>query len=615
MFSSLARAKTYRSTCRKLASRLFVFTPLMICLFASPQLSARAQSSAVSNGIVISQVYSRGGEPGATYRSDFVELFNRGATSVDISNWAVEVGGIEGNPNSTFVFSFATNNSVVLPGKHYLFEFARGTEGQSLFLPDFPFFGLTPNINGAGAYVAVYRRSPGVRFGACPSGPDLVDLVGFGSAVCREGVPSAPPAPSATQSLTRRGGGCTETDDNSSDFQLATPNPRNNTFSAATPCGGVEPIAVQLSQSTYEAAESDDHVTVTIRRTGDASGAATVDYLTQAGTADGRKDYTPTSGTLSFAPGETSKTVDVLLTDDGFVEGDENVHFDLIGSEGVGLGSPRFGTIVIHDNDSAPPPTSPVEDSAFFVRQHYHDFLNRAPDADGLNFWTQNIEKCREDARCREVQRVNTSAAFFLAIEFQQTGFLAYRAHRAAFASSGSEPEGMPIMQSLQRDQRVLGEGVVVGRAGWEQALEANTRAYFDEFILRFGFRQLYGQMSNAQYVDALNANASGALSQAERDALVNGLNNGTETRASVLRKVSENRAFSDAERNRAFVLMQYYGYLRRNPNEAPEKNLNFDGFNFWLGKLNEFNGNFVAAEMVKAFITSDEYRQRFAAN
>jgi hypothetical protein len=57
---------------------------------------------------------------------------------------------------------------------------------------------------------------------------------------------------------------------------------------------------------------------------------------------------------------------------------------------------------------------------------------------------------------------------------------------------------------------------------------------------------------------------------------------------------------------------MQYFGYLRRNPFDAPEPSLNFAGYNFWLGKLNEFNGNFVAAEMVKAFITSDEYRKRF---
>ena len=57
---------------------------------------------------------------------------------------------------------------------------------------------------------------------------------------------------------------------------------------------------------------------------------------------------------------------------------------------------------------------------------------------------------------------------------------------------------------------------------------------------------------------------------------------------------------------------MQYFGYLRRNPDDAPELNLNFDGYNFWLTKLNDFGGNFVAAEMVKAFLISGEYRGRF---
>ena len=78
------------------------------------------------------------------------------------------------------------------------------------------------------------------------------------------------------------------------------------------------------------------------------------------------------------------------------------------------------------------------------------------------------------------------------------------------------------------------------------------------------------------------------------------------------VRAVVENAEFSAREKNRAFVLMQYFGYLRRNPDDAPQVGLNFDGYNFWLGKLEEFNGNFIAAEMVKAFIASDEYRQRF---
>ena len=57
---------------------------------------------------------------------------------------------------------------------------------------------------------------------------------------------------------------------------------------------------------------------------------------------------------------------------------------------------------------------------------------------------------------------------------------------------------------------------------------------------------------------------------------------------------------------------MQYFGYLRRNPNDASEPGQNFDGYNFWLGKLNQFNGNFINAEMVKAFILAGEYRQLF---
>ena len=78
-----------------------------------------------------------------------------------------------------------------------------------------------------------------------------------------------------------------------------------------------------------------------------------------------------------------------------------------------------------------------------------------------------------------------------------------------------------------------------------------------------------------------------------------------------MLRKIAENVNFSRREFNKAFVLMQYFGYLLRNPNDAPDTN--YDGFNFWLSKLNQFNGNFVQAEMVKAFITSIEYVERFA--
>jgi hypothetical protein len=76
------------------------------------------------------------------------------------------------------------------------------------------------------------------------------------------------------------------------------------------------------------------------------------------------------------------------------------------------------------------------------------------------------------------------------------------------------------------------------------------------------------------------------------------------------LRLVAENATLMQQEFNRALVLIQYFGYLRRNPNDAQDTD--YSGYDFWLTKLNEFNGNFVNAEMVKAFILSGEYRGRF---
>src|SRR5207302_566353 len=130
-------------------------------------------------------------------------------------------------------------------------------------------------------------------------------------------------------------------------------------------------------------------------------------------------------------------------------------------------------------------------------------------------------------------------------------------------------------------------------------------------FVQRSRFTSAFPpSMTPAQFVDKLNNNAGKPLSQSERDQLVNSLTSGAITRAQVLRAVAEGPDLNRAEFNRAFVLMQYFGYLRRNPNDPQDTD--YTGYDFWLNKLNLFNGNFVAAEMVKAFITSNEYRQRF---
>lgn len=253
---------------------------------------------------------------------------------------------------------------------------------------------------------------------------------------------------------------------------------------------------------------------------------------------------------------------------------------------------------------------NPVNDSAFFVRQHYLDFLSREPDAAGLNFWVGEIENCGSDAQCREVKRINVSAAFFLSIEFQETGYLSYRAHKAAFGNIPGKPVPITRDEMLQ-DQQIIGDGVIVNTIGWEEKLEQNKRTYFDLLASSARFNTLYPtSLLPEQFVDALNSNAGGVLSQAERNALVGALKSNTKTRAQALRSVAEDADLTRAEFNNAFVLMEYFGYLRRNPDDLP--NSNFSGWQFWVNKLNAFNGDYIAAEMVKAFINSDEYVERF---
>ena len=117
----------------------------------------------------------------------------------------------------------------------------------------------------------------------------------------------------------------------------------------------------------------------------------------------------------------------------------------------------------------------------------------------------------------------------------------------------------------------------------------------------------------NGNTFDPLNPSAGPALTPSERDGLVAQLASepaSSDLRAQVLRSICENGIFHRRQFSKAFVLMQYFGYLRREPNTNPDSD--FSGYNFWLGKLNASNGNFIEAEMVKAFISSSEYRGRF---
>ena len=157
---------------------------------------------------------------------------------------------------------------------------------------------------------------------------------------------------------------------------------------------------------------------------------------------------------------------------------------------------------------------------------------------------------------------------------------------------------------------------MVVGQTGWENVLENNKQAFTLDFVQRLRFTSAYATtMTPAQFVDRLFANAGVTPSSTDRNAAIAEFGSATNTtdvaaRSRALRDVAENASLNSQEFNRAFVLMQYIGYLRRDPNSGPDTD--YAGYDFWLAKLNQFNGNFVNAEMVKAFITSVEYRQRF---
>jgi hypothetical protein len=253
---------------------------------------------------------------------------------------------------------------------------------------------------------------------------------------------------------------------------------------------------------------------------------------------------------------------------------------------------------------------NPIGDVNFFVRQHYLDFLNRQPDASGLSFWMNDIFGCGIDTACADVHRVNTSAAFFLSIEFQQTGNLVYKMYKSSFGNLPGKPVAVQRANFLA-DTRTIGNGVIVGQGDWPTLLENNKQAFALAVVQRPAFQSAHGSQNASTFVDSLFANAGATPATAERNAAISAFGaGGVAGEAAALRSVAESDSVTSKNFNEAFVLMQYFGYLQRDPDAAPDNN--FNGYNFWLTKLNNFNGDFVQAEMVKAFISSDEYRHRF---
>ena len=176
---------------------------------------------AVSSGIVISQIYGGGGNAGSTYTNDFIELFNRGASPVSVNGWSVQYASATG---TTWAVTNLTN--VTIPaGGYYLVQEAQGAGGTTpLPTPDAT---GTIAMSGTAGKIALVNTTVALT-GACPSGASIIDFAGYGTtANCFEGT-GPTPAPSNTTAVLRAAAGCTDTDQNASDFAAGAPTPRNS---------------------------------------------------------------------------------------------------------------------------------------------------------------------------------------------------------------------------------------------------------------------------------------------------------------------------------------------------------------------------------------------------
>jgi hypothetical protein len=410
----------------------------------------------------------------------------------------------------------------------------------------------------------------------------------------------APGQTSKTITVTVNGDTVVEPDET---FFVNLSNPTNATITDSQGVGTIKnddqpppPPSLQLSAGTYTVAEDAGHFNITVTRI-NAANAATVDYATSdtsglaecktiSGKASQRCDYTETFGTLRFAAGESSKTVSVSVIDDVYADGNESFTFSLSKPTGASLGAQSTATLTITDNDSNSNAANPIFGTDFFVREHYLDFLNREPEPKGFQDWKDILNNCKSgDTTC---DRIEVSSDFFRSSEFQERGYFVYRFYSASF---GRKPDYVEFMPDLSR----------VSGFQTDAEKEANKVAFVDEFMSRQAFKNKYDSTVNnpTAYVDTL-LQAAGLPNHPSRAGWIDGLNKGTLTRAQVLRQLAESAEAYSKFYNEAFVVMQYFGYLRRDPDI------------FYLDWIKSMNQNGDYRSMIDGFMNSAEYRQRF---
>ncbi|MEK6281416.1 MAG: S8 family serine peptidase [Acidobacteriota bacterium] len=357
------------------------------------------------------------------------------------------------------------------------------------------------------------------------------------------------------------------------------------------------PPSIQLSTSSYSVDEDAGTLGLPMTRTGDTSAPATVDYATWDnaglnecdvinGLGSSRCDYATSIGTLRFAAGEASKTIFISVVDDAYAEGTETFTIHLSNPTGMTLGSATTASITIHDNESVNG-SNPIDGVDFFIRQNYIDFLGREPDPAGLAGWRNVLVNCGTTV-APPCDRVEVSAGFFRSEEFQSRGYFIYR----FYSSVGRIPLSGEFMPDFAK---------VSGFLTADQ-LEANKVAFVNEFMGRSEFQTKYGATFNnpTGYVDGL-LQTVGLPAHPSRAGWVAGLTNNSLTRAQVLRELVGSSEVYNKYYNEAFVIMQYFGYLRRTADAS---------YLDWIQTMNQTGGDYRI--MINGFMNSAEYRRRF---
>jgi len=311
--------------------------------------------------VVISQVYGAGGNTGATYTHDFIELFNRGTSPVSLSGWSLQYASATGTGNFGASATQITELPAIVlqPGQYFLVQEAGGTIG--LPLPTADLIDPTPiaMAAGAGKVALVNTTSPLGCNGtstvcSATALATIVDLVGYGSANFFEGAGAAPTL-TAILSAFRASNGCTDNNNNAADFATGTPNARN-TATALNPCSGPPVLTVSVAAGINASEPSTNGTfTVTLSTAAPASGV-TVTY-TLGGSASSGVDYNDAlAGSIIIPQGNTSGTITLSPNDDLFFEGTESISITLntaTNSYTIPVGT-STASISLLDNDSPP---------------------------------------------------------------------------------------------------------------------------------------------------------------------------------------------------------------------------------------------------------------------